>query len=357
MLSADEFLDAELASPPDSLSEIGTVDSGGSFAALQASKTSKKNYRDAYIYINVTSNSQANLLSECARKFQISKSPSHQIPEGIFNIDFVYGHSVGAGVQTYLSTGSKSQALLASMLAWNIDLDADSGVKKGKNSALATLAVEKFILFWEAGFGQDWEVAIFNGKPASELTFWIDFENGYYHAGHIDIVLRHRTTKVLMVLEIKTTSIRTIDEAQYGNSGQALGYSLIVDRIAESEILAATYDVLYLAYSSTQREWCPFLFKKNRTQRIEWLQSRLLDHASIGTYRKLQYFPKNGNSCWSFSSRCPHYGMCDMKAMQRTDFKVFDPVTCELPEAMDFTFKLSDLAKSVMRTPTEFVNG
>lgn len=349
-LSADDFLDSELdsASAPEPL--LGAIDSAPNFAALQAAKTSKKNYRDAYIYINVTSNSQVNVLEECARKFQISKSPSHQTPEGIFNIDFVYGHAVGAGVQAYLATGSKSQAQLASMLAWNVDLDADHP-KKGKNSPLATLAIQKFIEFWEASFAKDWEIAYFNGKPASELTFWIDFENGYFHAGHIDIVLRHRVTKKLMVLEFKTTAIRTIDEAQYGNSGQALGYSLIVDRIAESEELGQTYDVLYLAYSSTQRTWNPFSFKKSRTQRIEWLQSRLLNHASIGTFRKLSYFPKNGNSCWSFSSRCQHYGLCDMRAMQRTDFKVFDPLVHEPPEAMDFTFKLSELATAVLREP------
>jgi len=351
-LSADDFLESELGlENGEPMSEIGAIDSSPNFAAIQASKTSKKNYRDAYIYINVTSNSQSDVLHKCARMFQVSKSPSHQTPEGIFNIDFVFGHSVGAGVQAYLATNSKSQALLASLLAWNIDLDADAP-KKGKNSILATLAVEKFIQFWEAGYADQWEIAFFNGKPASELTFWIDFENGYYHAGHIDIVLRNKITKRLMVLEFKTTAIRTIDEAQYGNSGQALGYSLIVDRIAESEELGQTYEVLYLAYSSTQRTWNPFVFTKNRTQRLEWLQSRLLDHAAIGTFRKLQFFPKNGNSCWSFSSRCAHYGMCDMRAMQRNDFLVFNPVVHEMPEAMDFSFKLSELATAVMREPS-----
>src|SRR5574341_229680 len=172
-------------------------------------------------------------------------------------------------------------------------------------------------------------------------------------AGHIDIVLRHKVTKKLMVLEIKTTSSKTIDEARYGNSGQALGYSLIVDRIAESEELAATYEVLYLVYSSTQREWRSFVFTKNRTQRIEWLQSRLLDHAHIGTFRKISFFPKNGNSCWNFNRRCTHYGMCDMKAMQNVDFKVFNSQVHELPENMDFIFKLSELATAVLREPVQ----
>ena len=351
MLSADDFLEASLDPNSASTAEIGAIDSTPNYAAIQAHKTSKKNYRDAYIYINVTSHSQTGVLEDCARKFQIMKSPSHQTPEGIFNIDFVFGHAVGAGVQTFLATGSKPQALLASLLAWNIDLDAEH-IKKGKSSALATLAVEKFIEFWNIGYAADWEIAVFNGRPASEFTFWIDFENGYFHAGHIDIVLRHRVTRKLMVLEIKTTAIRTIDEAQYGNSDQALGYSLVVDRIAESEELGQTYDVLYLAYSSTQRTWTPFVFRKSRTERIEWLQSRLLNHASIGTYRKLAFFPKNGNACWSFSSRCPHYGMCGMKAMQRVDFLVFDPKVHSLPEHMDFKFKLSELATAVLREPT-----
>jgi hypothetical protein len=348
-LNADDFLSLSLdSSAPEA--EIGTIGSAPSFAAIQAHKTSKKNYRDAYIYINVTSHSQIEVLQDCARKFQISKSPAHQTSEGIFNIDFVFGHAVGAGVQAYLATNSPTQAQLASMLAWNIDLDAEFP-KKGKSSPLATLAVEKFIQFWKATYEDEWEIALLNGKPATELTFWIDFENGYFHAGHIDVVLRHRVTHKLMVVEIKTTAIRSIDEAQYGNSEQALGYSLVVDRIAESTEIAQNYNVVYFVYSSTNREWQAMPFIKNRTQRLEWLQARLLNHANIGTFRKISFFPKNGSACWSFSSRCPHYGLCDMKSMQRTDFRVFDSTKDPMPEAMDFTFKLSELATAVLREP------
>jgi hypothetical protein len=40
-----------------------------------------------------------------------------------------------------------------------------------------------------------------------------------------------------------------------------------------------------------------------------------------------------------------------MKSMQRTDFRVFDSTKDPMPEAMDFTFKLSELATAVLREP------
>lgn len=345
-MDAEEFLDAPLFvdEQPNTITPIGT-----SFGAVQALRTSKKDYRVAYEFINITSHSQREVLHSCPRHFGITKIPNAVGTDAIFlNLDFVYGHSVGAGIQTYLVTGSKQQALFASFLAWNCDLDF-ALPKKGKSSTLAFLAVEKFIYIWEKNFADDWELAYFNGKPSTELTFFVDCENGYYHAGHIDAILKNKRTGRYMVLEIKTTAIRTIDEAQYANSGQALGYSIVLDKVVQDIDAVANFEVLYLVYSSTQREFTPFPFTKNRVQRAEWLQDLLLDHTLINTYRKIDLFPKRGESCWSFGRRCPHFGVCDMKSVKKDSsvFKVFDPAIHPMPEAMDFVFKLSDLVAGV----------
>lgn len=336
MLTPEEFMNLEIG--------------GDNFAAYQAASTTKKSYRDAYIYINITSHSQrAEKLHKCARLFQISKIPGAEEGQELTNVDFAFGHSVGAGVQTYLITGSKDQAIFAGLLAWNIDLDSEVP-KKGKSSVYATLAIEKFIHFWNESFGVEWEIAIFNGKPSAELTFFLDTENGYYHVGHIDAILRHRATGRYMVLELKTTSILHPDEALYGNSEQPLGYSLILDKIAEVLDATASFSVLYLAYSSTGREWIPFFFTKNRSERIDWLQDLLLDHTTINTYRQLKFFPKRGNACWSFSRRCVYYGVCDLRSYTRTvDFKEFDVKTMELPEPVDFHFTLKEITQALLR--------
>lgn len=352
-LSADDFFNSELEPAAEEVELfVAPIGTPANYGAIQSAKTTKKDYRAAYIFINVTSYSQRRVLRECGRKFQILKTPivTGGSGLGLVNLDFVFGHAVGAGVQTYLATRNKQQAHFACFLAWNCDLDAEHH-KKGKSSAYATLAVDKFIHLWEAEFADKWELATFGDRPATELTFFIDTENGYYHAGHIDAVLRNRSTGRYMVLEIKTTAIRTVDEAQYGNSEQPLGYSIVLDRVVQDLKLTQEFHVLYLVYSSTNREYVTLPFTKNRVHRMEWLQELLLEHASINTFRKLNFFPKNGEACWSFGSRCPHYGICDLKSMQRTDFKEFvlNEAKDNLPEPVDFVFTLGELTSAALR--------
>jgi hypothetical protein len=354
-LSPEDFMNSELTTPEEN--------GGGYFGVLQAERTNKKDYRAAYIYINVTSYSQRQVLHNCPREFSINKIPATgAIIGGSTNLHFVFGHSVGAGIQTYLATNNRQQALFSSFIAWNADLDAEIP-KKGKNSSFAFLAVEKFIIWWESEMAGEWELAHFNGKPATELTFFIDCENGYYHAGHIDAVLRHRVSGRYLVLEIKTTSIRDVDEAQYSNSEQPLGYSLVLDAIAAQLMddaereqdpslqVTNSFEVLYLTYSTTRRELVHMPFTKNRSERAEWLQDLLLDHSLVGTYRRLSFFPKRGDSCWSFGGRCEYYGTCDLGLNKSATIKhiVFDRKTMDLPERVDFEFTLTDMTKAILR--------
>ena len=331
MLSVDEFLDSSL----------------GESASSQAALVKKDNYRHNYRFINITSYSQREVLHRCSREFQqlkIIRPGIGLVDASILNLDFIFGHAVAAGVQTYIVTGSRSAALFAAFLSWTTDLDNEK--ERGEKSAyFAILAVLKFIDEWDK-VKAEWEVASFSGRPASELSFWLDCENGYYHVGHIDVVLRNKRTGYYTVIEIKTTSMRDPDEAQYGNSEQALGYSIILDTIVGSGL--ATFQVLYFIYSTMRRGWTPFPFVKARKARAEWLQDLLLDHTTINTYRQLGFFPKRGNSCWTFSRRCPHYGVCDLHTNTVTDkFDVWTPDQ-NYPEQPDFIFKLSEVAKEIL---------
>jgi hypothetical protein len=343
-LSTEEFLSSSIST------EVAI-----STATDQAAATSKKSYRDAYIYLNVTSNSQQDNLHSCPRFWRIEKFPIVSTVK-LFedNVDFAYGHSVGAGIQTYLSTKNKQAALWAAFLSWNADHAAEH-VKKCKSLDFAFLATIKFINFWQENWANDWELAWFQGKPATEYTFLLDTENGFFHAGHIDAILRHRISGHFMVLEIKTTSKKIPDEAAYGNSGQGLGYSIVLDQLVENLDESNRYEVLYLVYSSTVREFTPFIFTKTRTQRIEWLQDLLLDHTSINTYHKLNFFPKRGNSCVNFNRRCKYYGLCDMSsqgfgvAIDTPDHKWYIPGVSPEPEMFDFKFKLSDFTSGIVK--------
>lgn len=360
-ITADDFFNSSLLSEGE---EVSSVDGPAKFSAINVvERNTKKDYRAAYQYINVTSYSQRSLLHGCPREFQIYKSASsgtgnvNTPSAGMPNLHFVFGHSVGAGIQTYLLTKNKSAALFAAFLAWDTDLFAEIS-KRGKSSFFASLAVEKFINWWKDNSEEQWELAYFGGRPACELTFFLDTENGSYHAGHIDAVLRHKVTGRYMVLELKTTAIRNVDEAQYGNSEQPLGYSLVLDKIVEEEkergaieaTATSSFEVLYLIYSTTNRELVPLPFTKARAERAEWLQDLLLDHTLIATYHKLGFFPKRGDNCWSFGGRCSFYGICDLAVYRDpANLKVYNRKTQELPEQVDFEFSLGEITKSILR--------
>lgn len=324
-----------------------------------SANTSDKAYRRLTSHENVTSYSLLTMLHECPRKYELEKlqanHPSKQVDTGIVNLDFAYGHAVGAGIQTYAATGSLVASILAAMLAWKAPWDAEKENKQGKpvgkSLTLATLAVEKFAYWWSENMSE-WEVVVLpSGKKAVELAFAVDFQNGRYHFGHIDVLLRNKDTGKLAVWEGKTTGFENVDEAMYGNSNQALGYSVVVDAIAKEIGSDGTeYEVLYIVYSSKSREFQLLPFGKSRSQRAEWLQDTLLDHASLETYKRIGFYPKRGESCISrYGFRCNWYGNCTMRnnsLFPGVELKTLEDVNVASIESLDFVFKLDDLVAS-----------
>lgn len=331
------------------------ADSFGEAKSISAN-TSDKAYRELTSRENVTSYSLLSQLHECPRKYELNKlqanHPSSLVPLDIINLDFAYGHSVGAGIQTYAATGNLVAAIFAAMLAWKAPHDAEKLDKKenptGKSLAMATLAIEKFAWWWKEQMSE-WEVVVLpNGKKAVELAFAVDFQNGRYHFGHIDTLLRNRISGKLAVWEGKTTGFESVDEATYANSSQALGYSVIVDAIAKEIGADGTeYEVLYIVYSSKSREFQLLPFGKTRSQRAEWLQDTLLDHASLDTYKRINFYPKRGESCINrYGYRCNWFGNCTMRnesLFPGVELKTLPEDELHSIEALDFVFKLEEL--------------
>jgi hypothetical protein len=342
----------------------GSIDQGVNTDSIAESKrisasTSDKAYRKLVASENVTSYSKLSLLHTCPRKYELDEYEANS-PVAIAisetdakapNLDFCFGHAVGAGIQTYAATRSLVAAQFAAFLAWKAPWDAEKidsrGNFTGKSLHWAELAVEKFGFFYQQQMDDFEVVRLPNGKPATELSFAIDFENGFWHFGHIDTVLMNKITGKLAVWEGKTTGFEQIDEAIYANSSQALSYSVVVDAIgAQLGVTETDYEVFYIVYSSKTREFQLMPFGKTRAQRAEWLQDMLLNHSNISTYRKLNFFPKRGESCYSYSfrSRCKWFGNCTMKTES-----LFPGVTLrklenvEEVEHVDFKFTLSEL--------------
>lgn len=302
-----------------------------------ASKVADKQYHELQRWLNVTSHSMVEILHQCPRKFQLSKVASVRGTEAPINLDFVFGHAVGAGIQAWLeyrgTDMAEERALLNCCLAWKADFDARND-KKQKSLWEACQAVLSYMEWFEEHM-EGWSVwRLPDGRPAIELSFEIDFENGFYHYGHIDVILQNDHTGVLAVQENKTHGFRTVEPAIYANSDQAVGYGAILDMLAD----VSSYDVYYNCYSSVGREWEVLPFRKLTSRKVEWIRSIQLDHASIETYEKLGFYPQRGSSCYSFMRRCQYFGECHMTStlpeLQRSQGGA---------EITDFKFTLSGL--------------
>lgn len=330
--------------PGISAEDIQSLRLQGNDIAALAGETTDKEYRQLHKHKDAISYSILSSLHSCPRRYVLEKIAANAQAEdgedsGHTNIDFVFGHSVGAGVQAFLAFGTTEAALYAAFLSWRGSWDLgreDYNRRKNKTIERACLAVEAFTYFQTAALGE-WEVFRgARGTPAIELSFALDFGKSVYF-GHIDLILRNRRTGRIAIGEIKTSGYSNPDEALYRNSGQALGYSLVLDQIVGHE---ADYDVHYLVYSATKEEWVYLPFAKSSSQKLEWVQDRLIDIGHIQQYHALQHFPKNGANCMQFNRRCQFFGQCELVDKKRM---VELPMLERGAYPVDYSFNVEEL--------------
>lgn len=274
---------------------------------LTFQSTTDKDYARLKSFWNITSYSMMEVFHACPRKFFLSKQAALVGSEVSHNnVHFAFGHAVGSGIQSWLVSKDTDTALLNSFLAWRIPY-ALALEKKKKSIWEANLAVLRFPAFFESNL-EDWEIFTLPeiNKPAIELAVEIDFENGFKHYVHIDAILRNKYNGKLAVLENKTSS--KLEEAIYANSSQALSYAAVIDAISDD----TSYEVFYCVYDTSTRDWNLLPFTKSVSLKAEWLLDIRLDHAAISTYKELNFFPKRGESCYDYMSRCQFFGECNL---------------------------------------------
>lgn len=295
-------------------------------------------------------------LHRCPRRFQLEKlndrvedtSPTEE------NITFTFGHAVGEGVQEFFANSTYEQAIWKMYCRWAVDLFA-ANEKKGKSFWLAVNAIRKLYAMYELFSQYDLVYYIDeNGdsRPAVELGFIIDCPDGFKFRGYVDVVVRDRVTGEIVVIEVKTTSSRSLHPAQYKNSAQALGYSVILDTVVPGY---SSYKVIYLVYCTTEGEWEQMAFNKTLLQRARWIQQLMLDIEVIKMYAVNGYFPQYGESCYDFYRECKYFGNCGLE----TKF-VTQPLTDAVQERLviaqhQFSIKLSiqDLIHSQLNKQLE----
>lgn len=256
------------------------------------------------------------------------------------NVTFAFGHAVGAGVQSLLCGDSLEQAIWEAFLAWDVDL-YDEETKARKSFAWAVNALEKFVPY-ARNILKDWEIAYFDGKPAKELSFQVLLPHGFRYRAHIDVVLRNKTSGQLLVVELKTTKARSILEATYGNSSQALSYSVVLDRIAEGN---TSYAVWYLVYQTELESYEPLAFTKSALDKAKWIQGVLTDVEQIKSYEDAKFYPQYDHSCVEFFRPCQYYGECGMsdRALLASPSALEERVEKELKTPYTFTFTLEEI--------------
>lgn len=313
---------------------------------------------DSSVHYNLRTLSYSSLLTfhTCPRRFELNRLLPQQIDveydeDGNGHLDF--GTVVGNGVQEYLVSGNMDKALFRALLDWKDNLESERGMKSHKTFWHALHAIQKFVEIVNGPLSQ-YGLAYFQSRPATELGFSIDCGDGFSYRGKLDALLIHQTKREYLPLECKTTGWKYLDQAMYGNSSQALGYGIVIDRVAhESSVECAGYDVFYPVYMTSRQEWVPFRFPKDNTARALWLQDLLLDVGQIQQYSDLGYFPKRGESCFSFGRQCKHYGVCHLSNEFLVGEKGTVPVRLDKKEEFPLKFTIEELVEAQVAKDVE----
>lgn len=255
-------------------------------------------------------------LHACPRRFQLSRlNAEKQIVESIDSkITFSYGHVVGHGLQLYLEGKSEEEIIWTMFLEWEVDL-FDSNDKQQKSFWRAVAAVQRFISMCQFGYLDEWELVYHEGKPAVELSFVVLLPNGFRYRGSVDAVLRNKVSGEVRVLECKTSSATNLNPAEYKNSAQAIGYSVVLDSLFPD---LSSYEVLYLVYLTKKMEWEQLLFPKSYLQRALWIQELLLDCEVIMLYENTGVYPMRGESCNDWFRECEFMQTCTLSTAHIT---------------------------------------
>ena len=253
--------------------------------------------------------STLDLFHSCERKFHLLRNQNVGLSLGEErqdkhnNVHLDYGNALGVGFQSYLKTGSITEAVWAALSVYHY---ADE--TKNKCDLSIIKSIQALAAQWPI---EEWEIL------GTELSFKIilDEETQDYYCGYVDAVLRNRITGAVCVVEVKTTGYKFENlEPMYSNSGQGIGYSVVLNQIAQEK---ASWTVLYIVVQLKAQNIIPTLhiypFEKIKKDRLEWLLTLQLDYKRIIEYEQLQFWPKRGGKCFTFNKACVLYGLCDLQ--------------------------------------------
>lgn len=281
-------------------------------------------------------------LPECERKFERNK-----MLKGTGRVDedkayHVRGNAYGAGVQAYLVTGDMDFALTVCWLSYYPEIEDVMRIPTiSQGRAVNNLWLSRVVL---DKIRARYKVAVFNGRPAIEMSFKLILDGKWFYIGHPDIVLYDTELHIYVVLDVKTTLFRMEDlEPLYRYSVQCLSYSTVIDTIVGEE--QNSYGVLYLVCRDINNsDFIPdlkvFHFNKTLVDRLKWFYTLKMDIERLNQMEEFGLFPLRETGCVKWGRVCSHYGFChmssgDVKKPEQEDTRVYD-----------FTFNLDDIIQN-----------
>lgn len=256
--------------------------------------------------LKLLSHSSIRSFHTCPRKYQLTKTYPEAVRES--NVDLDFGSAFGEGIQALIEGCSMQDAVFRAILQWSGDL---TETKKDKSIWTCISGMEKFLVLRDMGTLADYEIAYWKGKPCTELSFRITLPEGFYYRGYLDMLLRHKLSGELLVVDIKTSGANYSNPAKYVNSGQNIGYSIVVDKIAPG---TSSFEVMYYEYLTGVKKFVEHTFMVGVLARANWLRNIRLDINTMLMYDKLEVneWPQHGESCSAHNSQCQFIDVCMM---------------------------------------------
>ena len=261
--------------------------------------------------------SRGNTLNTCPRKYQLREKLQQKNHSP--SIHTAFGHMVGAGIAALFEYGGDlPRAMVAGFALWDYPAASDLfGKEKTKSVASAFAHIESFYIHHYPSFAEEYEIAILNGRPASELFVYVSITDKHNYQVHIDLILRSKFTGALLVVEFKT-SVRAATAAQWENSRQTVGYFAILETLARRENIPIEPGVIYFCIQSGKM-WDEeanygvqvLPFAKTPDTMVDFVQELMYDINRIDYMEEQNFYPKNGASCVDFNRPCEFFQQCD----------------------------------------------
>lgn len=285
------------------------------------------------------------LMHSCERKFQktkllLTRASREESPAMCF------GKGFGAAVQHYMvlrTMGETAQVAIDSAIYEGTINWGPAEVKDDRRFLERLIHVIQLSQNFSERMLMEWEIAQFNGRFATELSFRIDINERYYFVGYIDLVLRNIKTRRFAPTDYKTTSLNGEDlTPNFKYSDQVLGYSIVLDAIVGTQLsdFDVNYWVAQLANHGKAALWeaqfKDYSFPKTLRDRFEWFLKLYLDVNYMESLKDLEVYPRR-NACRAYNRTCQFFGEC-----QFTETDQFAPYI-EDDTVYDFTFNLNEL--------------